>query len=97
MNPKKSGTVFIVLMIALIAFGVASAANIANIGNDQLKGLILPNLNLNNQEQITTIGDPNYQPVYITKRVVLNVTNTTPVIPTNNTTNTNKSTNSSNK
>ena len=97
MNPKKSGTVFIVLMIALIAFGVASAANIANIGNDQLKGLTLPNLNLNNQEQITTIGDPNYQPVYITKRVVLNVTNTTPVIPTNNTTNTNKSTNSSNK
>ena len=97
MNPKKSGTVFIVLMIALIAFGVASAANVANIGNDQLKGLTLPNLNLNNQEQITTIGDPNYQPVYITKRVVLNVTNTTPVIPTNNTTNTNKSTNSSNK
>ena len=97
MNPKKSGTVFIVLMIALIAFGVASAANIANIGNDQLKGLTLPNLNLNNQEQITTIGDPNYQPVYITKRVVLNVTNTTPVISTNNTTNTNKSTNSSNK
>ena len=97
MNPKKSGTVFIVLMIALIAFGVASAANVANIGNDQLKGLTLPNLNLNNQEQITTIGDPNYQPVYITKRVVLNVTNTTPLIPTNNTTNTNKSTNSSNK
>jgi len=97
MNPKKSGTVFIVLMIALIAFGVASAANVANIGNDQLKGLTLPNLNLNNQEQITTIGDPNYQPVYITKRIVLNVTNTTPVIPTNNTTNTNKSTNSSNK
>ena len=97
MNPKKSGTVFIVLMIALIAFGVASAANVANIGNDQLKGLTLSNLNLNNQEQITTIGDPNYQPVYITKRIVLNVTNTTPVISTNNTTNTNKSTNSSNK
>jgi hypothetical protein len=101
MNPKKSGTVFIVLMIALIAFGVASAVNVANIGNDQLKGLTLPNLNLNNQEQITTIGDPNYQPVYITKRAVLNVTNNTTAILTNNTTNTNtntnKSTNSSNK
>ncbi len=97
MNPKKSGTMFIVLMIALIAFGVASAANVANIGNDQLKGLTLPNLNLNNQEQITTIGDPNYQPVYITKRIVLNVTNNTTVIPTNNTTNNNTSTNSSNK
>ena len=97
MNPKKSGTVFIVLMIALIAFGVASAANVANIGNEQLNGLTLPNLNLNNQEQITTIGDPNYQPVYITKRIVLNVTNTTTLIPANNTTNSNKSTNSSNK
>lgn len=97
MNPKKSGTLFIVLMIALIAFGVASAANVANIGNDQLKGLTLPNLNLNNQEQITTIGDPNYQPVSITKRIVLNVTNNTTVIPTNTTINHNTSTNSSNK
>ncbi|HEX7467842.1 MAG TPA: hypothetical protein VF324_04540 [Methanobacterium sp.] len=97
MNPKKSGTMFIVLMIALIAFGVASAANVANIGNDQLKGLTLPNLNLNNQEQITTIGDPNYQPVYITKRVILNVTNNTTVIPSNTTINNNTSTNSSNK
>jgi flagellar basal body-associated protein FliL len=97
MNPKKSGTMFIVLMIALIAFGVASAANVANIGNDQLKGLTLPNLNLNNQEQITTIGDPNYQPVYITKRIILNVTNNTTVIPSNTTINNNTSTNSSNK
>ncbi len=97
MNPKKSGTMFIVLMIALIAFGVASAANVANIGNDQLKGLTLPNLNLNNQEQITTIGDPNYQPVYITKRIVLNVTNNTTVIPSNTTINNNTSANSSNK
>jgi hypothetical protein len=97
MNPKKSGTMFIVLMIALIAFGVASAANVANIGNDQLKGLTLPNLNLNNQEQITTIGDPNYQPVYITKRIILNLTNNTTVIPSNTTINNNTSTNSSNK
>ncbi len=97
MNPKKSGTLFIVLMIALIAFGIASAANVANIGNDQLKGLTLPNLNLNNQEQINTIGDPNYQPVYITKRVVLNVTNNTTVIPANTTINNNTSTNSSNR
>ncbi|MFY9637194.1 MAG: hypothetical protein WAK14_00145 [Methanobacterium sp.] len=97
MNPKKSGTMFIVLMIALIAFGVASAANVANIGNDQLKGLTLPNLNLNNQEQITTIGDPNYQPVYITKRIILNVTNNTTVIPSNTTINNNTSANSSNK
>ena len=85
MNPKKSGTLFIVLMIALIAFGVASAVNITNIGNEQLSSITIPKLNLSSQEQITTIGDPNFQPVYITKRIVLNVTNTT-VIPTNNTT-----------
>ena len=85
MNPKKSGTLFIVLMIALIAFGVASAVNITNIGNEQLSSITIPNLNLSSQEQITTIGDPNFQPVYITKRTVLNVTNTS-VIPTKNTT-----------
>ena len=85
MNPKKSGTLFIVLMIALIAFGVASAVNITNIGNEQLSSITIPKLNLSSQEQITTIGDPNFQPVYITKRTVLNVTNTS-VIPTNNTT-----------
>ena len=85
MNPKKSGTLFIVLMVALIAFGVASAVNITHIGNEQLSSITIPKLNLSSQEQITTIGDPNFQPVYITKRIVLNVTNTT-VIPTNNTT-----------
>lgn len=94
MNPRKSGTMFIVLMIALIAFGVASAANVANIGNDQLKNINLPNLNLNNQEQITAIGDPNFQPVTITKRVVLNITNNTTVIPTNNSKNRTTKTNS---
>jgi hypothetical protein len=97
MNPKKSGTLFIVLMIALIAFGAASAANIANIGTDAFNGITIPNLSLNSQQQITTIGDPNFQPVSITKRAVLNVTNTTtPVVPTNTTTNRNVSTNSGN-
>ncbi len=86
MNPKKSGTLFIVLMIALIAFGVASAVNVTKIGNEQLSGITIPKLNLSSQQQITTIGDPNFQPVYITKRIVLNITNNTTVIPTNNTT-----------
>ena len=89
MNPKKSGTLFIVLMIALIAFGTASAANLANIGTDAFNGITIPNLSLNSQQQITAIGDPNFQPVYITKRAVINITNntTTPIVPTNNTTN----------
>lgn len=86
MNPKKSGTLFIVLMIALIAFGVASAVNVTKIGNEQLSGITIPKLNLSSQQQITTIGDPNFQPVYITKRIVLNVTNNTTAIPIINTT-----------
>lgn len=96
MNPKKSGTLFIVLMISLIAFGTASAINLTNIGTDAFNGITIPNLSLNSQQQITAIGDPNFQPVYITKRAVINITNntTTPVVPTNNTTNRNVSTNS---
>ena len=89
MNPKKSGTLFIVLMIALIAFGIASAANLANIGTDTLNGINIPNLSLNSQQQVTAIGDPDFLPVYISKHAVINITNntTTPVVPTNNTTN----------
>ncbi len=94
MNPKKSGTVFIVLMIALIAFGVASSANMANIGTNLFDGLNLSNLGLNSQQQITAIGDSSFKPVYITKRVVFNVTNTTPLTPTNNSTNRTTTTNS---
>ena len=52
MNPKKSGTVFIVFMIALIAFGTASAANVANLGTDLFDGLTIPT-SLNTQQQIT--------------------------------------------
>ena len=87
MNPKKSGTVFIVLMIALIAFGTASSANMANIGTGLFDSLNISDLDLNSQQQITAIGDPSFEPVYVTKRVVSNVTNSTPVTPTNNTTN----------
>jgi hypothetical protein len=95
MNPKKSGTVFIVFMIALIAFGTASSANVVNIGADLFDGLTL-STNLNSQQQITTIGDPSFKPVYITKRAILNVTNNTPITPTNNTSNSTITTNSGN-
>ncbi len=94
MNPKKSGTVFIVLMIALMAFGVASAANVANLGTNLIDSLIPSNLSLNSQEQVTAIGDTSFTPVYINKRVIVNVTNTTPVVPTNNSSNSSTVTNS---
>jgi hypothetical protein len=102
MNPKKSGTLFIVLMIALVAFGTASAANVANVGTSLFDGLTISNLSLTSlsgQEQITAIGDPSFEPVYVTKRIVYNVTNitpTTPVTPINNTNNSALSTNSGN-
>lgn len=90
MNPKKSGTVFIVLIIALLAFGAASSANLANIGTGLIGGLVIPNLNLNSQDQVTAIADPSFQPVYVNKRVIANVTNTTtPVVPINNSTSNN--------
>jgi hypothetical protein len=94
MNPKKSGTVFIVLMIALIAFGFASAANVANIGTNTIDNLIPSNFSLSGQQQISQIGDTSFKPVYVNKRVVVNVTNTTPVTPTKNTTNGTVNTNS---
>ena len=94
MNPKKSGTLFIVLMIALIAFGVASAANVANVGTNLIGGIIPTNLSFNSQQQITTISDPSFNPVYINKRAVVNLTNSTPVTPSNNTNNSNLTSNS---
>ena len=94
MNPRKSGTVFIVFMVALIEFGNASSANMVNVGADLFDGLTLNSLN--NQQQITAIGDPSFKPVYISKRVVLNVTNNTPVTPINNSTNGTLTTNSGN-
>lgn len=87
MNPKKSGTVFIVLMIALLAFGVASAANVVGLGSNVIDSIVPTNLSLNGQQQVTAIGDTSFTPVYVNKRAVVNVTNTTPVVITNNTNN----------
>ena len=94
MNPKKSGTVFIVLMIALIAFGFASAANVANVGTNVINNLIPTNLSLSGQQQITAIGDTSFKPVYVNKRAVVNITNTTNVTPINNNSNSTVNTNS---
>ncbi len=82
MTPKKSGTIFIVLMIALVAYGVASGANALNIGTDIGVGLIPSNFNINGDQKITEIGDPSFTPVHIVRHIQVNTTNTT-----NNTTN----------
>ena len=95
MSPKKSGTLFIVLMIALVAYGTASAANALNIGTDIGVGLIPSNFNLNGDQKISEIGDSNFTPVYIVKHVQLNTTNATNA--TNNTTSNTTPTNTATK
>jgi len=77
MNPKKTGTLFIVLIIALLAFGTASAANVAHIGTDLFKDLNITKINLANLngQQITPIGDTSFKPAYVTKKSVNNTTN----------------------
>jgi hypothetical protein len=84
MTPKKSGTLFIVFMIALVAYGAASGANALNIGADVGVGLIPSNFNLNGDQKISEIGDPNFTPVHIVRHIQVNITNTTNT--TNNTT-----------
>ena len=83
MNPKKSGTIFIVLMIAFVAFGFGSIADALNLDGDTIINLIPANFTTLNQQQITQIGDPNFKPVNLMTHVVINKTNTT-----NNDTNT---------
>lgn len=85
MNPKKSGTIFIVLMIAFVAFGSGSIADALNLDGDAIVNLIPDNFTSINQQQITQIDDPSFKPVQLTTHVVENNTNSTPV--TNNSTN----------
>ncbi|BDZ68189.1 hypothetical protein [Methanobacterium ferruginis] len=96
MTPKKSGTLFIVLMIALVAYGTASGANALNIGTDIGVGLIPSNFNLNGDQKISEIGDSDFTPIHIVRHIQVNTTNTTntsnttnntttPTTPTNNT------------
>lgn len=77
MNPKKSGTIFIVLMIAFVAFGSGSIADALNLDGDAIINLIPANFTTINQQQITQINDPNFTPVYLMTHVVINKTNTT--------------------
>ncbi len=88
MSPKKSGTLFIVLMIALVAYGTASAANALNIGTDIGVGLIPSNFNLNGDQKISEIGDSNFTPVHIVKHIQINTTNNTTNTINNTTINT---------
>ena len=76
MNSKKAGKLFIVLMISLIAFGFGSCANALNSGNDITSGIVPSMIKSNTNEQISTVGDPSFEPVYLMKQFY-NMTNST--------------------
>jgi hypothetical protein len=90
MNPKKTGKLFIILMIAMLAYGSASAANALNLGTDLGVGIIPSDFNFNSQQKINEISDPSFSPVYLVKHVLVNntttVNDTTTTTPANNTT-----------
>ncbi len=86
MNSKKKGKLFIVLMISLIAFGFGSCINVLNSGNDVTSGF-LPSISASsNEQQISTIGDPSFEPAHVMKQFY-NTTNSTNSTPVNNGTN----------
>lgn len=97
MNPRKAGKLFIVLMISLIAFGLGSCANVLNSGNDITSGMLPSMIASNTNEQISTIGDPSFEPVHLMRQFYNNTnsTNSTPV--TNNTGNSSNSSKNSSK
>ena len=86
MNSKKSGTIFIVLMIALIAYGFGSVANAFDLGGNSMVNLIPSNIISFNQQQITQMNDPSFEPVYLIEQTII----------TNNTNTTNETSNSTN-
>lgn len=75
MSPKRNGTVFIVLMLALVAFGFGSAASALNLGGDFFKDLMSADFLGLNQKQVTQVDDPNFQPIYLLQKVQMNNTN----------------------
>lgn len=77
MNAGKMGKVFIVLMISLLAFGCGSSANALNAGNDITEDIIPSNIEWNNQEQISVISNPSFEPVHVMRHFYNNTTNTT--------------------
>jgi hypothetical protein len=93
MNSRKAGKLFIVLMISLVAFGFGSCANVLNSGNDITFGIV-PSIfaSSNNNQQISTIGDPSFQPVHLMKQYynTTNSTNSTPVVNNSSTNNSSK-------
>ena len=84
MKPQKYGKLFIVLMIALLAYGFASGVHALGIGENVGKNLLASDWSLSGDQKISEVSDPSFKPAKLNRRVV-NVTNTT--TPKNTTTN----------
>jgi hypothetical protein len=92
MDSKKSGTIFIVLMVALLAYGTGSVADALNLDGNAIVNLIPSNFTSFNQQQITPIDDPSFKPVFLIGHVVINTTTNT----SSNTTDDNQTNNNQN-
>lgn len=84
LNSKKRGKLFAVLMVAVIAYGLGSTVSLFTSDSISLE---IPSVLAADQQQISTIGDPNFNPVWLKKKAINNVTNnTTTIINTTNNT-----------
>ncbi|MDI9624765.1 MAG: hypothetical protein QFX38_07770 [Methanothermobacter sp.] len=86
MNPGKLGRIFTILMIALIAYGSASAI----ILFAEIPRIEAPQIIKTPEEKMNVIEDPTFQPVWLQKRAIPVKNNTTTIIQ-NETNQTNKS------
>ncbi|MDP3065556.1 MAG: hypothetical protein Q8N08_02360 [Methanobacteriaceae archaeon] len=82
MKPQKTGKLFIVLMIALVAYGFASGAHAMGVADELGTKIIPSDLNLGGDQKISEISDPSFKQVYLTRRI-LNITNKTNSTPQN--------------
>ena len=86
MNSRKKGKLFIILMVSLIAFGFGSIVNALNYGNDITSGILPSTFVSSNQQQMSVMDDPSFEPVHVMRQFynntinVTNSTNSTPVV-----------------
>jgi hypothetical protein len=77
MSPKKNGRIFIILMIALVAYGFGSAVHASGFAPEFGMNILPDDLYMGGAQQISEISDPSFDPVYLNKRVIVNTTNST--------------------
>ncbi|MDO9045593.1 MAG: hypothetical protein Q7U35_09870, partial [Methanobacteriaceae archaeon] len=82
------GKLFAVLMVCFIAYGFGSSVSLLTSDTISLE---VPSVLAADQQQISTIGDPNFEPVWLKQQLIKNITNNTNTTIHNNT-NTNNST-----